>query len=245
MKTHQLFRFGSLRTKGVAAALGGTLAMALLLSGLAQSIAQRADPSRETDYPLVGDEGQRLLNHRVRLLGPIDRLAGVVVVGNPTGKKTLTEFYDLNCPYCRLAAVDISAMVEHDSAIRLVLVPFPVLGAASIGAGRVELSLAKLGTPQQFYDFHRRIYPQRGKTDGPRALEVAQALGLDVDALTKVGNSDEITQTMKDLVGLGNALGLMATPSFIIANVAILGYPGPRELQTLLDAAAACGKIVC
>jgi 2-hydroxychromene-2-carboxylate isomerase len=245
MRIGHLLKTGPVRTKGGAATLAGMFAAALLLSGLAQSLAQRADPSREADYPLVGDEGQRLPNHRVRLLGPIDRIPGVVAVGNPAGKKVLTEFYDLNCPYCRLAAADISAMVERDDAVKLVLVPFPILGAASIGASRVELSIAKLGTPQQFYDFHRRIYAQRGKTDGPRALEVARGLGFDAEALMKLGNSDEITQTMKDLVGLGNTLGLMATPSFIIANVAVLGYPGPRELQTLVDAAATCGKVVC
>jgi len=227
------------------AVIVSAVALAMLLIGSPATLAQRGDPASEADYPLRGDDGQLLPNHRVRLLGPIDRVPGVVVVGNPAGKKTLVEFYDLNCPYCRLAAGDLGDMVEHDQAIKLALVPFPVLGAASIGASRVELAVAKLGTPQQFYAFHRRIYAQRGRIDGPRALDVASSLGFDADALTKLGNADETTRTMKDLVALGNALGLMATPSFIIGGVAILGYPGRRELQALIDAAAACGKVVC
>lgn len=221
------------------------IALAMAAAWLpARSFAQ-SDVARIADYPLVGDEGQDLPNHKVRLLGPIDRLAGVVVVGNRAGKKTLTEFYDLNCPYCRLASADIADLIEHDRELRLVLVPYPVLGIPSIAAGRVELAVAKLGTPEQFYAFQRQIFSQRGPVDGQRALEVARGLGLDERALTKLGNSDEITRTMKNLVNLGTALGLEATPSFIAGGVAILGYPGRNALQAIADAVGACGKVVC
>jgi protein-disulfide isomerase len=194
---------------------------------------------------LVGDEGQRLPNHTVRLLGPLDRLAGVVVVGNPKGKETLVEFYDLNCPFCRLAANDLGEMLKNDQQLRLVLVPYPILGIASIGAARVELAVAKLGTPEQSYAFHRKVFAQRGTTDGLRALDVAAGLGLSKQNLLALADSDQTTATMKNLVNLGTSLGLEATPSFIAGNLAILGYPGPHALQAIASAVGACGKVVC
>ncbi len=218
------------------------IALAVAAAWLPARAHAQSDVARIADYPLIGDEGQRVPNHKVRLLGPIDRLPGVVVVGNRTGKKTLTEFYDLNCPYCRIASAD---MIEHDPQLRLVLVPYPVLGIPSIEAGRVEFAVAKLGTPEQFYAFQRQIFSQRGTADGQRALAVAHGLGLDDVALTTLGNSDEITRTMKNLVNLGTALGLEATPSFIAGGVAILGYPGRHALQAIADAVGACGKVVC
>ena len=223
------------------------LAVALVFAWSTAAAAQERDRSMQyvSEFPLTGDDGQRVANHTVKLVGPIDQLPGVVTVGNPDGKTTLVEFYDLNCPYCRIASADIADLVDLDPQLKLVLVPFPVLGIASIGASRVELALAKLGTPQQFYDFHRKIYAQRGVTDGPRALEVAGRLGFDVKALTALGDSDDITQTMKAHVRLGDSLGLAATPSFIIGGVAILGYPGRYRLQAILDAASACGKVLC
>jgi protein-disulfide isomerase len=223
------------------------LALALLLTWCAAAGAQQRDRSAQlvSEFPLTGDDGQRVPNHTVKLVGPIDRLPGVVTVGNPAGKTTLIEFYDLNCPFCRIAAADIADLVDLDPQLKLVLVPFPVLGIPSIEAGRVELAVAKLGTPQQFYDFHRKIYAQRGVADGTRALEVAASLGLDAKALTALGDSDAITRMMKDHVHLGDSLGLAATPSFIVGGVAILGYPGRYRLQAILDAAAACGKVVC
>jgi protein-disulfide isomerase len=225
------------------AALLLTAAIAVASFGAAPAQSRRA--TTEAEYPLVGDEGQRLPNHTVRLLGPLDRLPGVVVVGNPNGKETLVEFYDLNCPFCRLAANDLAEMLKNDQQLRLVLVPYPILGIASIGAARVELAVAKLGTPEQFYAFHRKIYAQRGTTDGPRALDVAAGLGLNKQSLLASADSDEITETMKNLVNLGTSLGLGATPSFIAGNLAILGYPGAHALQAIAGAVGACGKVVC
>ena len=222
-------------------------AAAFLVIGPTQADAQGRDRSMQlvSEYPLVGDEGQRVPNHRVKLLGPIDRLPGVVTVGNPNGKTTLIEFYDLNCPFCRIASTDVGDLIDVDSELKLVLVPYPVLGVASIAASRVELAIAKLGTPEQFYAFHRKIYSQRGTTDGLRALEVAHELGFDEHTITAVADGDEITQTMKNLVTLGNTLGLAATPSFIVGGVAILGYPGRYRLQAIVDAASTCGKVIC
>ena len=227
-----------------------TFAAAFLLACAAlapPAVAQGRDRSMQlvSEFPLTGDEGQRVPNHTVKVPGPIDRLPGVVTVANPQGKTTLVEFYDLNCPYCRIASTDITDMVELDPNLRLLLVPFPVLGIASVAAGRVELAVAKLGTPQQFYDFHHKVYAQRGVTDGQRALEIARGLGFDTATLEKIGDSDEITETMKSHLRLGNGLGLAATPSFIIAGVAVLGYPGRYRLQAIVDAASTCGKVIC
>lgn len=223
------------------------MAAAAAFSSAGPSFAQGRDRTMQSvsQYPLLNDDGQRLPNHRIKLAAPIDKMPGVVVAANPTGSTTLIEFYDLNCPFCRIASADIADMVAVDPQLRLVLVPFPVLGIASIQAGRVELAVAKLGTPQQFYDFHQKIYSQRGVTDGSRALEVAQGLGFDPQALTKLGDSDAITAIMKAHVALGNSLGLAATPSFVIDNVAVLGYPGRDGLQRIVDAARSCGKVVC
>lgn len=228
------------RLSGAIFALSATLMFAA-----APSAAQQNDYATRADYPIAGDDGQAVPNHAVRLLGPIERIAGVVTVGNPKGKKTLVEFYDLNCPYCRAASVDVAALLAADPDLRLVLVPYPILGIASIGAARVELAVGKLGTPAQFYAFHRAMFARRGGNDAQRALEVAHGLGLDPAKLIATGNSDEITATMKNLVGLGDTLGLLATPSFIIAGTAVLGYPGRNAVASMLAASAACGKVTC
>lgn len=230
--------------RGLAAA---ALTLVAAIAAFGSTAAQQRDRTMRfvAEYPLLGDDGEHVSNHAVKLARPIERLAGVVTVGNPHGKITLAEFYDLNCPYCRIASVDIGDLVDTDSDLKLVLVPYPVLGPASIAASRVELALAKLATPAQFYAFHRKIYAQRGVTDGMRALAVAHTLGFDEAKLTVLGNSDAITQIMKDHLALGNALGLAATPAFVTNGVAILGYPGRQSLQAIVEAEGVCGKVRC
>jgi protein-disulfide isomerase len=159
-----MMRFVAMARLKNAAVIAAMFAVAFACFGAALGQSRRA--ASEAEYPLVGDDGQRLPNHTVRLLGPIDNLPGVVVIGNPKGKETLTEFYDLNCPFCRMAATELGEMLKRDHELRLALVPYPILGIPSIGAARVELAVAKLGTPDQFYAFHRKIFAQRGTTDG-------------------------------------------------------------------------------
>lgn len=219
-----------------------TIAIALIL------VPAAARAQNETSwYPLKAEDGSPVVNYRipVELESEIEKLPGIVIVGNPHGDVTLTEFYDLNCPYCKKAARDVADLVKSDPELRLILVPFPVLGVPSIQAGRVELALAKLATPQQFFEFNHRIFAKRGVIDGTRALAIAKGLGFPSDKLIKVADEDAVTKTMIANVQLGNSLGLAATPAFIIKGAAILGYPGKKTIAEVIKSIRTCDKIVC
>lgn len=203
--------------------------------------------AQQSWYPITADDGSPVANHRVpvELTSELDELPGAVVVGNPRGTIIVHEFYDLNCPFCRVAAADIPAIIKQEKELKLVLVPYPVLGIPSIQAARIELAVAKLATPATFYEFHRKIYQGRGVVDDRRALTVARDLGLDLKKLADIANDDAIIETMKVHARLGNALGLVATPSFIVMDAAILGYPGKKALRNIIRSAGRCGRVVC
>ncbi len=196
--------------------------------------------------PIAADDGSIIANHHVApaLVSEIEKLPGAVVAANPLGKITLAEFYDLNCPYCRKASGDIDALVEKNHDVRLVLVPFPVLGVPSILGGRVEFAVAKLA-PEKFYAFHRKVYEGRGVIDGTRALAAAQAVGLDATKIAAVANDEGLTKKMITHVKLGDALQIMATPGLVIGGVVIVGYPGPKALNNVVAAMRRCGEVVC
>jgi protein-disulfide isomerase len=218
-----------------------TAAMAILWAANAQA------QSESSWYPLKADDGSDVVNYRVpvELESQIEELPGIVTVGNPHGDVTLVEFYDLNCPFCRKAAPDLAALVKADDELKLVLVPFPVLGVPSIQAGRVELALARLATPPQFYEFHHRIYAGRGVVDGARTLAVAKQMGFPIDRLTKAADEEAITQAMIAHVRLGNSMGLSATPAFVIKGAAILGYPGKKTLANIVKSIRTCDQVTC
>ena len=197
--------------------------------------------------PILSDDGSPVLNHRVGpdRIAAAEKLPGAVVAANPSGDVTLVEFYDLNCPYCRRASNDIDALLRADNKLRLVLIPFPVLGVPSILAGRVEIAVSKSVTPDQFYAFHRSLYAGRGVIDGQRALAAATAMKLDQQKLIDAANDDGITEIMKSHVRFADTVGLKATPSYLIKDVAIQGHPGPRSLKAIVASVRACGKVIC
>jgi len=198
-------------------------------------------------YPIVADDGTTIANHRVdtSIESELDALPSVITVGNPRGSVTLREFYDVNCPYCRKASSDIDALLKSNRELRLVLVPFPVLGIPSIQATRVELAVARLASPQTFYKFHRQLDQQRGTIDGNRALAVAQKLELDPQRVTKVADGDDLADIMKAHLKMGDDLAIQATPGFVIQGVAIVGYPGKAAMTKLIAAVDACGAVIC
>jgi len=218
------------------------LVAALLLSPVA-AFAQNL----KSEFDIRSADGSPVANHRVpaELAAKVEKLPGRVVVGNPDGDVTLAQFYDLNCPFCRKASADVEALLKSDKKLRLVLVPFPVLGIPSIQAGRVELAVAQLVSPQIFFDFHRKLYEGRGGITGERALAVAQAMNIDQEKIIALADRDSITETMKAHARLGNALGFAATPSYVVADVAIIGHPGEGSLRDVIGAVRRCGKVVC
>lgn len=222
-----------------------SLARLLVLAVLvAAPFAAQAD---EGYYPIKADDGTIIANHRVpvEIESQIEKLPGIVSVGNPHGDVTLVEFYDVNCPFCRAASPDIEAMLKGNPELRLVLVPFPVLGIPSIQGTRVELAVARLTSAQNFYKFHRLLDQGRGTVDGNRAIAAAQAVGLDVQKVLKIANEDKLADVMTAHLKLGDALAIQATPGFVIKGVAIVGYPGPKSLAEIIASVEKCGVVIC
>jgi len=217
------------------------LAVAVLV---AAPLAAQAD---EGYYPIKADDGETIANHRVpvEIESKIEALPGIVVAGNPHGDVTLVEFYDVNCPFCRAASGDIDGMLKSNPELRLVLVPFPVLGIPSIQGTRIELAVAKLTSAANFYKFHRMLDQSRGVVDGNRAMAAAKAIGLDQAKVLKLANEDSLAEVMTAHVKLGDDLAIQATPGFVIKGVALVGYPGPKAMAGIIASVEKCGAVIC
>lgn len=211
---------------------------------LAQGASAQGAPVR---LPITADDGSPIMNHQImpRQAAEAEKLPGAVVAANPKGDVTVVEFYDLNCPYCRRASADLDALIKADKKMRLVLVPFPVLGIASIQAGRVEIAVSKAVPPATFYQYHRKLYEGRGIIDGQRAVAAMEPFKLDQQKIVDVANQDSITDIMKAHVRFADTVGLKATPSYLIHDVALQGHPGQKTIKSIVDSVRKCGKAVC
>lgn len=198
-------------------------------------------------HPIKAYDGETIANFDLSpsLSARLDKLPGKVPVGNLNGDVTLVQFYDLNCPYCREAAADIDALVRSDSKLKLVFVPYAVLSVQSVRGAMVEIAAAKQLTPEQYLEFHRRIYANRGMIDGPRVLAVAKDMGLDPQKLAMAANTAATLNILRQNATFGGDAGLAATPAYVIDGVAIVDHPGLKPLQDVIRSVRACGKVVC
>lgn len=167
-----------------------------------------------------------------------------VTLGNPAGDVTIIEFFDYNCPYCRQANADLHQLIGEDRNVRIIRVHYAILGPSSIEAARVALAVAKL-KPEAFAAFHERLFSRRGRIDGAAALAAAAPTGLDRSAVIREADSAGVTAALKDAARLGSALGLSATPSYVVLTDAIVGHPGLAKLKAIAAAVRACEKTEC
>jgi protein-disulfide isomerase len=218
------------------------LAVVFCVFGTVAAAAQM--PAR---YPIKADDGDAIANFDLKpaVSARLDKLPGKVAVGNMNGDVTLMQFYDLNCPYCREAAADIDTLVRSDNKLKLVFVPYAVLSVASVRGAMVEIAAAKQLTPEQYLDFHKRIYANRGTIDGPKVLAAAKDMGLDPERLAGIANTEATLNVLRDNATSGGEAGLAATPAYVIDGVAIVGHPGLKSLQGVVRSVRACGKVVC
>lgn len=198
-------------------------------------------------YPISASDGSEIGNFDLSpaVLAKITALKGQIPVGALGGDVTLMQFYDLNCPYCREAAIEVDALVRADTKLKLILVPYAVLSVQSVQGALIELGVSKMLTPPQYLDFHKRLYASRGTIDGQKALAAAKEMGLDPAKVAAAGNTQDNLDILRTTSTVGSEARLMATPGYVIGGVAIIGHPGRKSLEKVIAAMRACGKVAC
>jgi protein-disulfide isomerase len=167
-----------------------------------------------------------------------------VVLGNPEGNITLVEFFDYNCGYCRRAVSDMTALIDTNKDLKIVLKEFPILSEGSIEAARIAVAVKDLA-PQSYMKFHTELFSRPGQADEQKALEVASDIGLDADALKDASAGDDVTANLQEVRELANSLGITGTPSYVLGTELFPGAVGFDTLQEKVAAIRDCGVTLC
>lgn len=196
-------------------------------------------------FPFASDDGRQVYNYRLPSDLSVEGLPGVVWTGAQHPDVILVEYFDYNCPFCRKAERDLDALLRMNPGLRLGLVNNPILGLGSVQAAKVQQAVLRAAGPARAYDLHRAVYARPGPVDGPLALAVAGALGLDAKAIEAAADLPQVGAVVRRQADLARALGFEATPSFSLGNIGILGYPGPDAMQKAVADMKRCDKLAC
>lgn len=198
-------------------------------------------------YPLKDASGREVPNFRVavEIETDIHALATTISAGSRTADIILTEVYDANCGYCRRALSEVKAILAADGELGLRLVNAPSLGLPSFQAARVEHAVKLVAGDARALAFHEASMAARGVFDGLRALELAKDLGLDDAEIEDIADRPDTGAAVAAAVRLANAASLSATPSWLLAGTAIVGWPGRAVLEAAIAAVRRCDRPVC
>lgn len=146
--------------------------------------------------------------------------------GDPNGDLTIVDFFDYNCPYCKLAAKSLEKIVKTDGNIRLVYRDWPILAETSIIGARLALAAKYQG---QYLPVHHALMDIPGYgVSQEKMMEAVRNTGVDLTQLdTDIGrHADDIAGLINRNLSIAQAIGLQGTPGFLI---------GPYKVNAALD----------
>jgi protein-disulfide isomerase len=172
-------------------------------------------------------------------------LAGIpqegLVLGDPRAKVTLTEFGDLQCPFCRGYAEEILPEVIENRVkggeAKLEYRNFTIIGAQSTPAGAAAIAAGRQGRGWNFVElFYRNQGAENsGYADGEFLTAVARAAGVpDIATWNRDRVSERVLGEVAATTAEAERLGFTGTPSFAVegprtSGVEALGTPSSAE----------------
>ncbi|WP_181770154.1 DsbA family protein [Bradyrhizobium sp. UNPF46] len=159
-------------------------------------------------------------------------------LGAADGARTVVEFYDFNCGYCRKALGDTLALIADEPNVRIVLKELPILGPDSVEAAKVAIAL-QMHHPSaaESLEFHRRLLATQGRVDRAAALAVAADLGFNAGEIEKDAASAEVSEALQLNMRLASALGINGTPGYVVGDSVIPGAVGAAALKARIPTA--------
>lgn len=136
------------------------------------------------------------------------------VFGNPSGDVAIVEFFDYQCGYCRQMLPIMKSIVAKDPNVKLIYKEFPIFGESSIFAAKAALAARK---QEKYEALHDALFKIQERLTDEMVLEAARSAGLDVEKLQRDMKAPDVLRQLDENIQLGNALGLIGTPAFIVA----------------------------
>jgi protein-disulfide isomerase len=137
------------------------------------------------------------------------------ITGPAQAKKTVVEFFDYNCPYCRASLPAVKKYyAAHKNDTRFAFIEFPIKGADSTFAARVALAARKQG--DKYLALHFLLMGESDHVDANMILADAEKAGLDMNKLAADMKAPEVNAGVNAALALADAAKVKGTPFFVI-----------------------------
>lgn len=167
------------------------------------------------------------------------------VLGNPNGDVTLVEFFDYQCVHCKEMSPVLQKLIQNDKKLRIVMKNFPIFGEFSEKAARLALYAYQ---HNKYPAVHEALLQEKNRLSDNALMNIAKKQGLSAADVKKAMNSTEFDEDLKTNRQLGDTIGIMGTPAFIVAlnpmskDAKPVFVPGRVDYDTLKNLIAEARK---
>lgn len=154
------------------------------------------------------------------------------VLGNSSGAFKLVMFFDYNCSYCKKAHEYNQEITQHDSTIKLILRPLPILGEVSMYAAKVALAVHKISV-EKFPLIHDGLMKTQSLSEAT-IKELLQKHEIDYALVENEINSYDIKQLVNHNFELAKNLGIKGAPSYIINGYFVPGLIDTEKFNLIM-----------
>ena len=190
------------------------LIAALFFSGAALAApADTAKAVRDYAKQMEAAEARDRDQRAAAIIGALEDNPGSPFIGHPQADVTIVEFFDYACPYCKAVEPRLTALVQRDKCVKLVLKEFPILTKQSMIASRMALAAVKQG---KYAPFHLAMMRHLGPLNVSDIEQMAKASGLDVARLKRDMYAPDVTDEIIANFNQARAIRAFQTPAFIV-----------------------------
>jgi protein-disulfide isomerase len=147
-----------------------------------------------------------------------------VTLGDSRAPVTLTEFADLQCPFCRQYTLKVlPALVRRyvrRGRVKMVFRNLSIIGPDSEHAARMAVAAGLQNRLWQFSDlvYHNQGQENSGYVTDSYLRRIAQGAGVDVRRAFADRTSPLVDDQLRQAGALAQAAGVTGTPSFLLAR---------------------------
>ena len=155
----------------------------------------------------------------------------VPFIGPADAKAVIVEFFDYNCPACKVAFKAIDELRAKDKNVKIIFKEFPIFGPQSDMNSKIGLAVHRLA-PEKYFDFHAKMMNFEGRADEAQALTFVKEIGLDPEKVKAELAKPDYDAMIAKAREVGARLNIQGTPTLIIGDELVphaLDYQGLEE----------------
>lgn len=155
-------------------------------------------------------------------------------VGPKDAKKVLVEFFDYNCPACKLQFTAIADLVKNHKDVKVVFKEYPIFGPQSDKNAQIALAVNKIDR-SKYFEFHEKMFSHQGRIDEALALKFAKEVGLDPEKVKKEAGSDEVKAALAAHRDIGNKIIVQGTPTVVVGDTIFPHAISAQDIKSKLN----------